>query len=125
MRIPQQIELLTLPEAPRGELFNPILHYSFEDVGEKRDTECKCDSTDPDDFYPNNKSRCKSCVIKRNIEIRKGITIPIKRKREYATCDCGNCGDDKFYFRMYEGKRKILYPCKECKKQSYETRKPF
>lgn len=91
-------------------LFNPILWESWEayEASKKKKTECKCDSKDPDDFYPTNKKRCKYCVSR---------NIGAEKRRKYATCDCGVTGETNFYHYTYKGVKKLRYPCKQCKKK--------
>jgi len=66
-------------------LFNPILHSGETEVIEKRTRrvhdECKCDSTNDDDFYSYKDSRidvryvrrtmCKKCYSKYQMNLRK------------------------------------------------------
>lgn len=118
MRIPI-VEFHTLPVAQIPEnLFNPILHASPDDLIEKFDNECRCGSTDEDDYYPANRSKCKYCVRQRAKALRAGSSK--YRKRKYATCDCGVTGENNFYHSTYRGKKKIQYPCKQCRKKYYQ-----
>lgn len=127
MRIPQ-IDF----ERERGEpymlnlekLFNPILHSCIEDTQEKVISECRCGSTDQEDYYHNNKSKCRYCVNQQVMKLRRGEVKPVRNhKRKYATCDCGITGETNFYFVTYKGQKKIQYPCKECRRQSGKANK--
>lgn len=118
MRIPQIQTIVTEYQPLPENLFNPIIHSCIEDTREKFDNECRCGSTDEDDYYPNNKSKCKYCVRQRAKDVRMGGGKC--RHRGYATCDCGVTGESNFYHSIYRGKKKIQYPCKQCRKKYYQ-----
>lgn len=87
MRIPQVTAILTTYEPIAENLFNPILHASPESVreGKKVHKECMCHSTDPDDFYPKNKRRCRYCCSKRILALRNGEVKPSRKRSKKNT----------------------------------------